>query len=138
MEKLFQSTARGAKASDYKQDKNEAQQKKAKEVADAKAKGRGSDPKGKGLEPKKPRACWGCSKPWTEREELKKHLPTCPAKNKVCSGCKREGATPAHCVCQGKGPVVERKPKRPCWSEIVEIAESRCHLTIVPLPTWRM
>ena len=55
MEKLFQCTARGAKASDYKQDKNEAQQKKAKEVAEAKAKGRGSDPKGKGSEPKKPK-----------------------------------------------------------------------------------
>merc|ERR1712074_162199 len=35
MEKLFQSTARGAKASDYRQDKNEAQQKKAKEVMEA-------------------------------------------------------------------------------------------------------
>ena len=43
MEKLFQSTTRGAKASDYKQDKNEAQQQKAKEVADAKAKGKGTD-----------------------------------------------------------------------------------------------
>ena len=41
MEKLFQSTTRGAKASDYKQDKNEAQQKKAKEVVDAKAKDKG-------------------------------------------------------------------------------------------------
>merc|ERR1712020_283052 len=58
MEKLFQSTARGAKASDYKQGKNEAQQKKAKEVAEAKAKGKGSDPKGKGSEPKT-RKCWG-------------------------------------------------------------------------------
>ena len=37
---------------------------------------------------------------------------TCQAKNKVCPGCNREGATPAHCPCQGKGPVAERKPKK--------------------------
>ena len=57
MEKLFQSTTRGAKASDYKQDKNEAQQQKAKEVADAKAKGKGSEPKGKSSKPKTPKTC---------------------------------------------------------------------------------
>ena len=45
-DKLFQATAQCAKAtSDYKQDKNEAQQKKAKEVADAKAKGQRLDPR---------------------------------------------------------------------------------------------
>ena len=105
MEKLFQSTARGAKASDYKQDKNKAQQKKAKEVAEAKAKGKGSGPKGKGSEPKKPKTCWGCGKPWTDYEEHKKHRLTCQAKDKVCPGCKIKGAIPAHCPCKGDGPV---------------------------------
>ena len=48
MDKLFQAMAWGAKAtSDYKKERNKAQQKKAKEVAEAKArdKGKGSDPK---------------------------------------------------------------------------------------------
>ena len=67
MDKLFQATAWGAKGGakatlDYKQDKNEAQQKKVKEVADAKAKGQGSDPKAKD----KPKGCWGCGKPWKD------------------------------------------------------------------------
>ena len=87
MDKLFQATAWGAKAtSDYKKDRNKAQQKKAKEVAEAKArdKGKGSDPKAKD----KPRGCWGCGEPWKDREELKKHQATCPAMNKVCTGCK--------------------------------------------------
>ena len=56
MDKLFQATALGTKAtSDYKKDRNEAQQKKAKEVTEAKAidKGKGSDPKAKD----KPRGC---------------------------------------------------------------------------------
>ena len=73
---------------------------------------KGSQPNGKGLKPKTPRSCWGCGKSWTEFKELKKHMPTCLAKNKVCTGCKREGATPANCPCQGKGPEAERKPKK--------------------------
>ena len=96
MDKLFQATAWGAKAtSDYKQDKNEAQQKKAKEVADAKAEGQWSDPKAKD----KPKGCWGCGKPWKDQDELKKHQASCPVKKKIGSGCKREVATLAHCIC---------------------------------------
>merc|ERR1712026_102224 len=57
MEKQFESTARGAKASDYRQGKDEAQRAKAVEVAETKAegqgKGMGSDPKGQGSDPKK-------------------------------------------------------------------------------------
>ena len=38
-------------------------------------------------------------------DDLKKHLPTCADKDKVCPGCKTKGATPKHCgPCKGEGP----------------------------------
>merc|ERR1712020_163938 len=94
MEKQFESTARGAKASDYKQGKDEAQKAKAAEVAEAKAKGKDNGKgkgKGKGSDPKKYN-CWGCGKVVPTRDDLTMHLPTCVAKDQVCPGCKTKGA----------------------------------------------
>ena len=97
MEKQFESTARGAKASDYKQGKDEAQKAKAAEVAEAKAKDKDKG-KGKGTSPDtKKYNCWGCGKVLPAREDLTKHLPTCVAKDQVCTGCKTKGAVPKHC-----------------------------------------
>ena len=45
MDKLFQETTRGVKISEYWREKAESQQKKAIEVAEQKAHGKGSDPK---------------------------------------------------------------------------------------------
>ena len=95
MEKQFETTARGAKASDYKQGKDEAQKAKAAEVAEAKAKDKGKG-KGKGSDPKKYN-CWGCGKVVPTRDDLTKHMPTCVAKDQVCPGCKTKGAVPKHC-----------------------------------------
>ena len=69
--------------------------------------GPGVGPQGPRLVPK---GCLGCGKPWKDQDELKKHQASCLAKNKICLGCKHKGATPAHCICHGKGPVW--KPKK--------------------------
>merc|ERR1711928_29478 len=103
-----------AKASTYKQDKAEAQQRKAAEVAEAKAasKGKGSNPTGGKDEPKKRTRtfkCFGCGKPFTSYDELlKEHAPKCIAKDKVCTGCKKKGAVPTHCPCKGQGKPASR------------------------------
>merc|ERR1712020_37736 len=69
MEKQFESTVRGAKASDYRQGKDEAQKAKAAEVAEAKAKDKD---KGKSSDTKTFK-CWGCAKVVPTRDDLTKH-----------------------------------------------------------------
>ena len=105
MEKLFQSTqstTRGAKASEYKQNKAEDQQKKTKEVADAKAKdkdkGKGS---GKDSNHGPPKKCYGCGNPQRTWQNTVLHaLP----RTRSAAGAKPKDARPHTAHARAKDP----------------------------------
>ena len=137
MEKLFQSTTRGAKASDYKQDKNEAQQQKAKEVADAKAKGKGTEPKDKDSD-KKSLEATNAGDAESLVQALRSSRSTTPHAKLRTRCAQGANAKVQHLhTAPARARALNTNPRRLRWSEILGTTGSRYHSMIAPPPTWR-